>query len=216
MITVLIPLYNGVEFLEEAVQSIIAQTYADWTLLVGVNGWPAGSEVYHHALRICSSEPRAQVVDLPHVRGKSATLNAMVSLTQASWVALLDADDVWHPRKLELQRPWMSSYDVIGTQCVYIGDRAGTIPYIPLNDITTFDFLQVNPIINSSVLLRKEFAHWNENNVIGLEDYELWLTLKGRRFFNVPSVLVQHRLYVSSSFNNTNHLHVEELKQRFK
>jgi glycosyltransferase involved in cell wall biosynthesis len=216
MITVLIPLYNGIEFLEEAVQSILAQTYNDWTVIVGVNGWPSGSEVYHQALRICSIDIRIRVLDLHEIRGKSAALNAMCMHVLTPWVALLDADDVWHPKKLSTQITFLDTYDVIGSQCMYIGERQGTVPYIPLEDITYIDFKQLNPIINSSALIRTSIAHWNEENNI-LEDYELWLTLRaeGKRFYNVPQILVYHRIHSSSHFNGTNHSYVRTLLNSF-
>lgn len=49
MISILMPIYNGVEFIDESVGSIISQTYTDWELLIGINGHPANSDVYQIA-----------------------------------------------------------------------------------------------------------------------------------------------------------------------
>jgi len=49
MISILIPLYNGIEFLEESVNSVINQTYSQWELLIGVNGYSTNSDIYFKA-----------------------------------------------------------------------------------------------------------------------------------------------------------------------
>jgi glycosyltransferase involved in cell wall biosynthesis len=49
MITILMPIYNGIEFINESVESIIGQTYEEWELIIGINGHPEGSIVYQIA-----------------------------------------------------------------------------------------------------------------------------------------------------------------------
>ena len=46
MISILIPIYNGIEFIEESVSSVLNQTYDQWELLIGINGHPQNSDVY--------------------------------------------------------------------------------------------------------------------------------------------------------------------------
>ena len=46
MISILMPIYNGIEFINESVLSVIAQTYEKWELLIGINGHAQNSEVY--------------------------------------------------------------------------------------------------------------------------------------------------------------------------
>jgi len=45
MISILMPIYNGIEFIEESVSSILNQTYDQWELIIGVNGHPENSPV---------------------------------------------------------------------------------------------------------------------------------------------------------------------------
>jgi hypothetical protein len=73
---------------------------------------------------------------------------------------------------------------------------------IPLGDITNYDFSLVNPIINSSCIIRKEFCNWN-HNWNGIEDYDLWLRLRkaGKRFYNCKEILIKHRIHNASAFN---------------
>lgn len=201
MISILMPIYNGIEFINESVNSIIEQTNNQWELVIGINGNPEKSTVYQIAKKYETSDGKIRVFDFYNIKGKSNTLNEMVKYCNYSYVALLDVDDIWHQRKLEFQLPLLNNYDVIGAKCIWFGDRPGIVPSIPTGDISTFDFSKVNPIINSSSVIRKEFCYWNEN---GIEDYDLWLTLRGqnKRFFNCPQILVKHRIHTASAFNS--------------
>jgi len=209
------PIYNGIEFIEESVSSILEQSYTSWELIIGINGHPPNSEVYKVAKEYEKRNNKVVVLDLYDIKGKSNALNAMLNLCKYEYIALLDVDDIWYPEKLQIQSQMLEKYDVIGSKCVWIGDRAGTIPQIPINDISNFDFTLVNPIINSSAVIRKNLCHWNEN---GIEDYDLWLTLRkqGCKFYNFEQILVKHRIHQASAFNSKgNHNKVSQLLHEF-
>jgi glycosyltransferase involved in cell wall biosynthesis len=217
MVSILMPIYNGVYFMQESISSILAQTQTEWELIVGINGYPALSNVFLTAeAYICSlNEPRIRLLDFPECKGKAATLNQMVPLCKYPYVALLDVDDIWLPTKLEVQWPFLEQkYDVIGTKCVYFGEMNNIIPAIPTGNLSSFNFLQVNPVINSSSVIRKELAQW-DGAWDGVEDYHLWLRLwrEDRRFYNCPDVLVKHRIHKTSAFNaKGNHNQVAALR----
>lgn len=194
------PIYNGIEFINESVPSILEQTYDKWELIIGINGHSQNSETYKIAKNFDKSD-KIIVLDLYNIKGKANALNEMIKYCKYEYVALLDVDDIWHPQKLEIQSILLNKYDVIGTNCVWFGDRPGIIPSIPQYDFSNYNFANVNPIINSSVVLRKELCSWIEN---GLEDYDLWirLRLKNKKFYNCPQVLVKHRIHNASAFNS--------------
>ena len=218
LISILIPLYNGIEFLEETLVSVKAQTYTNWEVLIGVNGHPADSEVYKRADWLMKAHQiNGMLFDFVQCKGKPQTLNALLTHAHGDWIALLDADDVWHPQKLEIQMKLLDNFDVIGSQCRYFGDMEGS-PSIPMGDITDFDFFIVNPLLNSSVLMKKQYALWNPENFI-LEDYELWFHLRYKeklRFYNVNLPLMFHRIYPSSHFNGSNANAVDDLKNSMR
>ena len=218
-IDILIPLYNGIELLQETIDSVMKQTYKKWIIHIGVNGWEADSIVYRSACKQFASE-NIYIYDLPECKGKSATLNSLVTKTKGEWIALLDADDIWHPEKLEIQVEFAQKkreYDVIGTGAQYFGDRGGS-PAIPVGDITHEDFWRINPLLHSSVLMRRNNAAWNPENRI-LEDYELWLRLryqKKLKMFNIPFPLLFHRIHAASHFNGQNARAVPDLLNRLR
>ena len=215
MISILMPIYNGIEFIDESVTSILTQSFTQWELIIGINGHPENSEVYQRA-KYYEKDQRVHVYDLFTLRGKSESLNVMLSYCRYDWISILDVDDKWKSTKLEKQLPFINDYDVIGTQCQYFGENQ-TIPFIPVGDLKDFDFLQVNPVINSSCLLKKEGIDWN-SQWNGVEDYDLWLRLwkKGGRFYNVPSIEVFHRIHRQSAYNaNGNNNMVPLLLQKY-
>ena len=220
MISILMPIYNGIEFIEESASSILNQDFDKWELIIGINGHPPNSDVYQMAKKYESVKVR--VLDLHHIKGKANALNEMVQFCNYNYVALLDVDDLWHPNKLSKQMIYMDFFDVIGTRCVYFGDLAGTIPNIPVGNLikNKVDFLKVNPIINSSCLVRKELCYWEDasNGGISVEDYDMWLRLwkQGKHFYNCDDVLVKHRIHKSSAFNaKGNHNMVANLIKKY-
>lgn len=214
MISILMPIYNGIEFIEESVSTIKYQTYKNWELIIGVNGHSPHSEVYKIAKKY--ENDKIKVYDLQNVKGKSEALNAMLQYCNYEWIALLDVDDKWLPNKLESQIPYIDqNYDVIGTNCRYFGDL-NNYPHIPMGDISRYNFIHGNPVINSSVLLKRELCWWDKD--YDVEDYDLWLRLwkQGKKFYNVNDVQVMHRIHRQSAFNaQGNNLKVRDLLEKY-
>jgi glycosyltransferase involved in cell wall biosynthesis len=211
-IGIFIPLYNGIEFLEECLQSISTQTYRDWEAWIGVNGHgDDGGEVAQKAIKIASFDSRFHVVvQDSSISGKVASLHHLMTLLPPliEWVALLDADDKWSPIKLEKQiqiiNRFGSNVDVIATHCQIFGDRM-TSPVLPSGFIVPDVLKKYNPIINSSSLIRRKWCQWEYNALCyGMEDYFLWMVilLQGGKIYNIPEKLTWHRVYSSSSFNS--------------
>lgn len=218
MISILIPIYNGIEFIEESVGSVLNQTFLEWEVIIGINGHAMGSDVYLKAKTFETVNSKVRVFDFYTIKGKSDVLNEMLKYCSYDYVAILDVDDIWHKEKLKIQSMYLGLYDVIGTRCIYFGDVEGTVPYIPTGNITKFDFLRVNPMINSSSLIRKSLCYWdNSVKCLGVEDYDLWLRLwkEGRKFFNCNEILVKHRIHKTSAFNNNNASLVPDLIQKY-
>lgn len=216
MISVLIPIYNGIEFIEESVSSVLEQTFEEWELIIGINGHPKDSDVYLIAKEYEKRSVKVRVFDFFTIKGKSDVLNEMIQYCHYDYVAILDVDDIWHKDKLKIQSEYIVNYDVIGSRCIYFGDQIGTVPYIPTGDISNFDFLRVNPVINSSTLIRKSLCFWDKK-YDGVEDYDLWLRLwrAGKKFYNYSQILLKHRIHKTSAFNNSNANRVPELIQKY-
>ena len=139
MITILMPIYNGIEFIDESIPTIIYQNYKNWELIVGINGHEKDSDVYKVAKEYEKKDSRIKVIDYYNIKGKSNTLNEMLKESRYEWISLLDVDDKWLSNKLSSQVPYTKKYDVIGTNCKYFGDM-NIIPKLPLGDLKNFNF----------------------------------------------------------------------------
>jgi len=210
-VSILIPLYNGVEFLKEAITSIRNQTYQQWEVIIGINGHPKNSDTYFQAKLYENNKIRIIEYD---TKGKPKTLNKMVEDASYDIICLLDVDDKWLSTKLEKQIALKSKYDVIGTACQYFGTR-NDIPKIPLGEVDTRYIFRVNPIINSSCMINKKDSFWNDEF---MEDYDMWfrLVFEKKTFYNIPEVLTLHRIHPASHFNNTNHNFLPNLINKWK
>ena len=214
MISILMPIYNGIEYIDYSVNSILNQTYTNWELIIGINGHEENSEVFYCAKKY--ENDKIKIIDFFNIKSKSETLNEMIKYTKYNFICLLDVDDIWLNTKLESQLLFLNNYDVIGTNCRYFGD-SNNYPNIPLNDLKNVNMIDLNPIINSSCLIKKELCYW-DSCYEGVEDYDLWLKLwkNKKKFYNVDTIQVLHRIHSTSAFNTKdNNNKLEELKKKY-
>ena len=211
MISILLPLYNGENFLEETIGSIKKQTYQDWILYIGVNGHGLNSDTYKRVKH--KYETHNILVFEFDLKSKPLTLNKLCEYVKTEHIALIDADDTWEPTKLEKQLKYIGKYDIIGTLGRYIGDKSGKIK-IESGEISYSQIFFHNCVINSSVLMKKKFY---KNDDVLLDDYNLWFRAieQGATFYNLPEILMNHRVHEKSHFNHVNNDHVIKLKEEW-
>jgi len=225
MITILLPLYNGIEYLNYSLSSIKSQTYNKWELIIGINGHYNNKEFYNNVKylvdKIFDKNDEVKILDL-NLFNKIDTLNNLTKIAKYNYIDLIDVDDIWSEKKIELQVTYLDNYDIVGTHCYYInkdGYRLSFFPSLPSGDLTNYNFFDGNPIINSSVILKKSDAVWQLDNINlnGVEDYDLWFKLKfqKKKFYNIDKKICFHRLHDKSSFNNKNNNYVDILKSKW-
>lgn len=115
LVSVVVPFFNAANFLEEAIQSVLAQSYRNWELLLVDDGsHDAGSEI---ARRHAAEHPEA-VHYFNHAghqnRGQSVSRNLGVRHAKGEYIAFLDADDVWFLHKLEEQVAILNAHPEAG------------------------------------------------------------------------------------------------------
>jgi len=99
LVSVIIPTYDRLPLLREAVESVRAQTFAGWELVVADDGSADGSAEAVEAM----GDVRIRVLRLPHSGDEATARNAGAAAARGEWLAFLDSDDVWLPRKLSAQ-----------------------------------------------------------------------------------------------------------------
>lgn len=210
-VSVLIPLYNGIEFLKTALESVKHQTFQSWEVIIGINGHgETGGEVASQCLDILAEleEPRIRLVVQPNTKGKVESLHGLLAEAKGDWIAMLDCDDAWHSEKLLKQIHCAEEYhaDIVGTFCQYFGEFQGR-PELPAGRIESKHLVSSNPIINSSALIRKTICMalgWRYTDICyGMEDYDFWMRAERRGYtlYNLPESLTYHRIHKASAFN---------------
>jgi glycosyltransferase involved in cell wall biosynthesis len=125
--------YNGMPYLREAVESILTQSLREFVFLVLNNGSTDGSGEYLADLekRRAGARPLLRVRHLPENIGRTAVLNTGLELVETEVTAIIDADDVAMPRRLEKQAAFLRDHpeiDLVGSDVTYInsaGRRVG-------------------------------------------------------------------------------------------
>ena len=117
MITVVIPCYNASLYIEETIDSVIEQTFANWELiLVDDCSTDNSYEVISRKIANFNDEKKSKdqrIVLLKNEAnsGAAKTRNNGIDAARGRFIAFLDADDIWHPDKLQNEILFMKKYD---------------------------------------------------------------------------------------------------------
>ena len=194
-VSVVIPTFNRASRLTEAIESVRAQTFRSWELVIVDDGSTDETGVAVKAV----TDPRVRYIPVAH-RGVSAARNAGIGMTRAPWVCFLDSDDRWTPRKLERQLAVLETepeWKAIYTNEIWYrrGRRVNQRKKHQKHSGWIFRHCLPLCIISpSSVMLDRELfsaiGRFDESFLI-CEDYELWLRLAARypvRFLDEPLI----------------------------
>lgn len=201
-ISVLLPAYNGMPYLVEAVDSILAQTFRDFELVIVNDGSTDDTAAYLDGL----TDPRVRVLHQPN-RGLSFALNAGLELCQGEFTARMDADDVAHEERLAEQVRYLLAHPevgLLGTQIRPLGPaRAGRTTHLPL----TMPLIEKalldcrHALCHPSVMFRTELVkelggYWPEQ--LG-EEWDLFLRVGERsELANLNRALLLYRVHGGS------------------
>lgn len=198
-VSVIMPAYNAAAHIEEAVRSVMAQTYGAWRLLVLDDG--SRDDTVERVQRLAAQDDRITLIRNAENCGVARTRNRGLDLCEEGYVAFLDSDDVWHPEKLERQvrLAQQTGADILYTSYAII-DADGQPcrqPYLVPTE-TNFDkLLKENVIGCSAVMLSPQAARqYRFPTDYYHEDYCLWLQMlrDGCRAVGCPQVLTMWRL----------------------
>ena len=200
-VAIVMAAYEAEATIAEAIDSVLAQTVADWELRIVDDG----STDRTGEIARSYDDPRIIVDRIDHVGVLAAVRNRAIDASQAPNIALLDADDVWYPRKLELQLRLLADDARVGVvHCAadrLEGDQRLPPPARPPG-ATEFDRLaRDNDIVSSSVVVRRELLDTHgafdpDPELHGSLDYELWLRLiPHAAFARIDEPLLAYRVH---------------------
>ncbi|HEY5722731.1 MAG TPA: glycosyltransferase [Allosphingosinicella sp.] len=205
-VSVLIPVRNCASYLDEALESLAAQTFADFEIVVVDNGSSDGTRDILRAWAL--REPRLRAFRLRRP-GLARSLNYAASKARAPLLARLDGDDVAAPGRLAAQVRAMRARPALGL----LGSAAELIDSLgrpigaldrPTADAAVRRFLRTGcAFVHSSVIMRRETflaAGGYRKGLNVAEDYDLWLRMADHaEVANLPDRLVRYRVHVGSA-----------------
>lgn len=196
LVSIILPTYNRAHLLLKAVDSVLAQSYQNWELLL----WNDGSTDETQEVMATISDPRVRCFSEEN-NGKSYVLNHCLELARGELIAFLDDDDQWLPRKLQIQVEVMSRWQEIDlvfgnyinvnienqTEDIAFDQGAEGLAKLDvqkvdknwwsidhgfLEGITRSNFIAFDSVIIRSAIIKK-IGFFNEN-LRTSEDFEYW------------------------------------------
>ena len=192
LVSVVIPMYNVSDYILDAIESVLVQSYENFEILCIDDGSPDNSA----ALVSSCSDPRVKLISQKN-RGLAGARNTGMNQAQGKYVALLDADDLWHKDKLKRHVEHLESSEFIDiSYCPSLfmseaGKKLSIGQFPKLTYVQNKDILCRNPVGNGSAgvirssllakiktksgLMSNERCEFFDERLRQSEDIEFWL-----------------------------------------
>jgi glycosyltransferase involved in cell wall biosynthesis len=207
LVSVVVPVFNGASFLRSALESVAAQEYPRWELVVVDDG--SSDQSGELARSFAAGEPRARVIHQCN-EGHSAARNRGLLACRGEYLQFLDADDRLLPDKMKNQVAYLEQnpgVDIVTGEARYFGKHGRPLPMVlrPPRANMVADLLRRNVMCLNSPLTRRRVLGkvggfksrtLRGERVYGCEDWELWqrVALAGCRIAYQPQEVV-HNLW---------------------
>lgn len=211
-ISVIMPAYNVEKFIQQSIDSVIAQTFKSWELIIIDDGSTDNTasvvkvnQVTHSNIFLIQQKNRKQ----------AAARNAGLRIARGDFIAFLDADDMWKEDKLEVQLKYVDKADVLYCGGLIFSDKIENgkawkteFGFFSANEMYA-KLYSSNPIPNQAVLMKRSWlmkiGYQNESfEVAGCEDWDYWIRLakNGATFFGIDDSLFFYRVHPNSTSKN--------------
>lgn len=203
-VSVIMPVFNGERYLDEAVRSILDQTFSDFEFIIIDDG----STDRTSAILKSYTDVRIKVVDQRH-QGLVASLNQGLAIARGGYVARMDGDDIAFPHRLEKQVTFLRTHPgtgILGTACRLIDANGRDLGFRqwPINDLEIrWVSLLSSPFGHPTVMICRDILSRNglkyEEAFQGVEDYGFWTrVLNYTCGWNLGEPLLRYRMHEDS------------------
>lgn len=204
-ISVIMPVFNHGEYLDESIESIIFQTYKNFEfIIVDDASTDQSSQILKEWM---DKDSRIKVITNKENMGLTKSLNRALQIAEGEYIARQDGDDVSLPERFEKQIEFFQAHPeikILGT-FGYIIDKQGNIlgKEILATSFQTIkkEFIKRNPLMHTSVMIKKEIIDkmgGYDETFKTSQDYELWARiLRIAKGDNLPLFLVKKRYHIN-------------------
>ncbi|WP_149725512.1 glycosyltransferase family 2 protein [Campylobacter concisus] len=178
-VTIIMPSYDSEKFIIESIESVLAQTYSNWELIIVDDCSPDDSNKI--ITKYVDSDGRIKLIKLQKNSGPAVARNTAIEAASGRYIAFLDSDDVWLPNKLETQINFMHDNDLAFTYSSYrlVGeDNEHLGVFITKDKISYFDMLKTCSVgCLTAIYDTKKIGKQYMPLILKRQDYGLWLKI---------------------------------------
>ena len=206
LVSIITPCYNSEKFLDECISSVLNQTYQNWEMLIVDDNSSDNSSILINSYS--KKDERIKPLYLNDNIGAAMARNKAISKAKGKYLAFLDSDDVWLPKKLEVQTNFMkkNNCSFVFSSYSVISDDEKLNYTISVPETITYKKYLKNTIIGClTVMLDKEkFKKIEMPNLRSSHDMALWLNLlKQEKYaYGIAQDLAIYREHKSSNTSN--------------
>lgn len=206
LVSIITPCYNSEKFLDECISSVLNQTYQNWEMLIVDDNSSDNSSILINSYS--KKDERIKPLYLNDNIGAAMARNKAISKAKGKYLAFLDSDDVWLPKKLEVQTNFMkkNNCSFVFSSYSVISDDEKPKYTISVPETITYKKYLKNTIIGClTVMLDKEkFKKIEMPNLRSSHDMALWLNLlKQEKYaYGIAQDLAIYRDHKSSNTSN--------------
>jgi glycosyltransferase involved in cell wall biosynthesis len=200
-ISVIMPVYNSEDYLSISIDSILKQSFKNFEFIIINDGSTDNSEKI--ILNYLKKDQRIIYIKNSKNNGISKSLNIGIKKSKGNFICRMDADDISHFKRLEIQKNFLLKNHQIGVCGSYIRvlfNKKYTKYKYPVNSDDCYAALLFsNPVPHPASMFKKKIISdnkltYNNKNLYGCEDYEFWHKVsKFTNFSNIPSYLYVYR-----------------------
>ena len=208
LVSIITPLYNGERFVGQTIESVLAQTYPDWEMLIVNDGSKDNSEQI--ALDYAAKDNRIRVFSQPN-GGSASARNHGIREAQGRYMVFLDSDDYWDKTFLEDQLRFMAEKkgSIVAASCRRVDEQGKEVlrPLIVPAKMNYKDLLKTcNLPCLTTMIDRSKFhnVYFHEELRSLRDDYVLWLSLLKQTdyAYGNKKILANYRLNINGATAN--------------
>jgi glycosyltransferase involved in cell wall biosynthesis len=205
-VSVLMPAYNAGKYISESIDSIIAQTFAEWELVIVDDA--STDDTWKKATKYKKKDPRVKVFRNSKNLGISVTRNKLIGLSKGNYIAWQDADDISLPSRIESQFLFMENHPrvgICGGFLEFFSDKGiiSTRKYDTSDKELRKKIFFQSPVAQPGAMLRKsvlERAGTFNPELRQAEDADLSFRIgMHAEFANIPNVVIRYRVNDNSA-----------------
>ena len=204
LVSIITPSYNSSKFIKDCVASVFSQTYKNWEMIIVDDCSKDNSKEIISELS--TKDKRIKSIFLEKNVGAAEARNAAIRQSKGKYVAFLDSDDLWNPKKLEKQLSFMYENEIAFSYTNYQfmsenGEDLSNIISAP--EKMTYDSYLKNTIIGCLTVIidREKSGEFEMPNIRSSHDMALWLLIMKRGFsaYGLDENLARYRIVSTSN-----------------